>query len=179
MLNRVKTWLTPPKTTPPTAGPTQTTKPQTSAVPHPDGATTPPPPGKAPARHLDVPAPRGKHLEYAPKTDGQADPGEIVWTWVPFEEDANQGKDRPVLVAGRDGKMLIGLMLSSESKRDGQPNWYALGSGDWDPQHRPSWLRLDRVLEVHEDTVRREGSILDRTRFDDIAKTLRTGYGWH
>ncbi len=126
-----------------------------------------------------MPAPRGKHLEYAPKLDGQADPGEIVWTWVPFEENDGQGKDRPVLVVGRDGKLLLGLMLSSESKRDGQHNWLALGSGDWDGQHRPSWLRLDRVLEVHEELVRREGAILDRARFDGIAATLRGGYGWH
>jgi hypothetical protein len=146
----------------------------------PAGVPAPPhPSGHAPARHLDVPAPRGKHLEYAPKPDGRADPGEIVWTWVPFEEDASQGKDRPVLVVGRDGKLLLGLMLSSESKRDGQHNWYALGAGDWDGQHRPSWLRLDRVLEVHEDRVRREGSILDRARFDIVAKTLRTAHGWH
>jgi hypothetical protein len=154
--------------------------PSTRPAPAPVGVPAPPhPSGRPPARHLDVPAPRGKHLEYAPKPDGQADPGEIVWTWVPFEEDASQGKDRPVLVVGRDGSMLLGLMLSSESKRDGQRNWYALGTGDWDSQHRPSWLRLDRVLEVHEDRVRREGSVLDRTRFDIVAKTLRTGYGWH
>jgi PemK-like, MazF-like toxin of type II toxin-antitoxin system len=126
-----------------------------------------------------APGPRGHHLEYSPKVDGQADPGEIVWTWVEFEEDASQGKDRPVLVVGRDGKMLLGLMLSSESKRDGQHNWFALGSGDWDGDHRPSWLRLDRVLEVHEDKVRREGAILDRARFDTVAKLLRSGYGWH
>jgi hypothetical protein len=24
--------------------------------------------------------------EYAPDHDGDPDPGEIVWTWVPFEE---------------------------------------------------------------------------------------------
>jgi PemK-like, MazF-like toxin of type II toxin-antitoxin system len=125
------------------------------------------------------PAPRGKHLEYAPNLDGQADPGEIVWTWVTFEEDASQGKDRPVLVVGRDGAMLLGLMLSSEAKRDGQPNWFALGTGDWDGDHRPSWLRLDRVLDVHEDNIRREGSILDRQRFDTVAGILRTSYGWH
>ncbi|HEY1485534.1 MAG TPA: type II toxin-antitoxin system PemK/MazF family toxin, partial [Micromonosporaceae bacterium] len=54
-------------------------------------------------------APRGKHLEYAPDLDGQADPGEIVWTWVTFEDDPHQGKDRPVLVVGRDGAKLLGL----------------------------------------------------------------------
>ncbi|MGW2658988.1 type II toxin-antitoxin system PemK/MazF family toxin, partial [Streptomyces sp. NPDC001478] len=33
---------------------------------------------------------------YAPDRDGDPDPGEIVWTWVPFEENDGRGKDRPV-----------------------------------------------------------------------------------
>ncbi|HOA02746.1 MAG TPA: type II toxin-antitoxin system PemK/MazF family toxin, partial [Dermatophilaceae bacterium] len=36
-------------------------------------------------------------LRWAPRHDGRPDPGEVVWTWVPFEEDHTQGKDRPVL----------------------------------------------------------------------------------
>ena len=42
-------------------------------------------------------------LEYSPNPDGKPDPGEIVWTWVPFQEDSSKGKDRPVLLIGRDG----------------------------------------------------------------------------
>src|SRR5262245_11049869 len=64
------------------------------------------------ARHRPGPPP-GRHLEYSPRLDGRADPGEIVWTWVPYEEDHRQGKDRPVLVVGRDRRTLYGLMLSS------------------------------------------------------------------
>ncbi len=44
---------------------------------------------------------RARRISYAPDLDGAADPGEVVWTWVPFEEDAAQGKDRPVLVVAR------------------------------------------------------------------------------
>jgi hypothetical protein len=176
MWNRIQAWLSRSgKATAPKRPPTAPV-----GTPAPAGVPAPPhPSGKPPARAMNAPAPRGKHLVYAPKLDGQADPGEVIWTWVPFEEDASQGKDRPVLVVGRDGAMLLGLMLSSEAKRDGQHNWLALGAGDWDGQHRPSWLRLDRVLEVHEDRVRREGAILDKPEFDTIAKTLRSGYGWH
>jgi PemK-like, MazF-like toxin of type II toxin-antitoxin system len=123
--------------------------------------------------------PPGRHLDYAPRLDGRADPGEIVWTWVPYEEDHSQGKDRPVLVVGRDRATLYGLMLSSSSARDGQRNWYALGAGAWDGQHRPSWLRLDRVLEVNENGIRREGAVLDPKRFNAVAGTLRAQYGWH
>lgn len=123
-------------------------------------------------------APQGNHLEYAPNLDGDADPGEIVWTWVKYEDDPSQGKDRPVLVVGRSGRTLLGLMLSSQSERDGQRNWLGLGPGDWDRESRPSWIRLDRVLELDQDGIRREGSILDRTRFDKVASVLRKNYGW-
>ena len=121
---------------------------------------------------------RARHLEYSPQLDGQADPGEIVWVWVAFEEDAGQGKDRPVLVVGREGGTLLGLMLSSNCRRDGQPGWLGLGSGSRDAEGRPSWLRLDRVLDVPEAGIRREGAILDRARFDTVAERLRRDYGW-
>ena len=125
-----------------------------------------------------TPAPSGRHLAYSPSLDGDADPGEIVWTWVPYEDDPSQGKDRPVLVVGRRGKTLLGLMLSSQSERDGQRHWHALGAGSWDRENRPSWIRLDRVLEVDEDGIRREGAILPRDRFDEVATELRTHYDW-
>ena len=115
---------------------------------------------------------------YAPQLDGRADPGEVVWTWVAYEEQDGRGKDRPVLVVGREGTALLGLMLSSQDDRDGQQHWLALGAGAWDRQVRPSWVRLDRVLEVPEDGIRREGAVLDRRRFDLVAGALRSSYGW-
>jgi len=132
-----------------------------------------------PATPTSVPTQaHSRRLEYAPNVDGDADPGEIVWTWVRYEDDPHRGKDRPVLVVGRDGRTLLGLMLSSQSDRDGQPNWLALGPGAWDRERRPSWIRLDRVLEVDEDGIRREGAILDRARFDRVAAALRQDYEW-
>jgi PemK-like, MazF-like toxin of type II toxin-antitoxin system len=142
---------------------------KTAPAPRPAPRTTP----------STVPAPpRGRHLDYSPNADGDADPCEIVWTWVPYEEDPSQGKDRPVLVVGRNDRTVLGLMLSSQSERDGQRNWLALGPGDWDRENRPSWIRLDRVIEVDHDGIRREGAVLDRTRFDRVAGTLRKDYGW-
>ena len=123
-------------------------------------------------------APAGRHLDYAPDLDGRADPGEVVWTWVAFEEDASQGKDRPVLVVGRDGARLLGLMLSSQAYHQGDQDWFSLGAGAWDGEHRPSWVRLDRVLDVPEDGIRREGAVLDRRRFDQVAARLRSQHGW-
>lgn len=122
---------------------------------------------------------RGKLItEYSPVLDGDADPGEVVWAWVPFEEDHSRGKDRPILIVGRDGKWLLGLMLTSkdhtgENKPTQQSNrWLDLGVGDWDAQRRPSEVRLDRIIRISPKTVRREGAILDRKRFDLVVSKV-------
>ena len=116
---------------------------------------------------------------YSPILDGEADPGEIVWTWVPYEEDYSKGKDRPVLVVGRDGSWLLALMLSSKDhvspgqlEGPGGARWLDIGSGPWDPQGRDSEIRLDRVLRVDPASVRREGAIMDKTTFDRVASFL-------
>ena len=51
----------------------------------------------------------GLVIEYSPSLDGDPDPGEVVWTWVPWEEDPTQGKDRPVVIVGRRGALLVGV----------------------------------------------------------------------
>jgi hypothetical protein len=130
------------------------------------------------AARLIRPRGHGRTLVYAPDLDGRADPGEVVWTWVAYEDDPRQGKDRPVLVVGRDGRTLKGLMLSSNGDRDGQAHWFALGPGAWDAEQRPSWIRLDRVLNLREDAIRREGAVLDPRRFEAVAGQLRYRYGW-
>lgn len=124
-------------------------------------------------------AERARRISYAPNLDGAADPGEIVWTWVPFEEDASQGKDRPVLVVARaDDGDLLGLMLSSQGHRADDAHWLGIGTGPWDTQGRDSYVRLDRVLEVPEHGIRREGAIVPEDRFGRVADELRRDYGW-
>lgn len=43
---------------------------------------------------------------------------------------------------------------------------------------RESWVRLDRVLDVPEESIRREGAILEREVFDVVAARLRADYAW-
>ena len=118
-------------------------------------------------------------LEYSPDLDGLADPGEIVWAWVPYEEDPERGKDRPLLVVGRHHRSLLGLMLSSKEPDDHElDDWLDLGSGKWDRDGRHSYLRLDRVFELAEDDIRREGSVLEPERFSKVVDVLRTRHGW-
>jgi hypothetical protein len=114
---------------------------------------------------------------YAPRPDGQADPGEVVWAWVPYEDDPARGKDRPVLVIGRASGRLLALMLTSkdhdrdaaEESRAGR-HWMDVGSGAWDRRGRPSEVRLDRLLRLDPSAVRREGAALDRGIFDQVVK---------
>jgi len=141
--------------------------------------TVPALPAGRPVSNTFVPtAHRARRVVYAPDLDGRADPGEIVWTWVVYEDDPTRGKDRPVLVVGRDGGVLLGLMLSSQDHHRDDPNWAGIGSGSWDYEGRASWVRLDRVLDVPEEGIRREGAILERATFDAVALRLRTEYSW-
>jgi len=130
-------------------------------------------------------APAGRvSSRYAPEIDGEPDPGEVVWAWVPYEDDPSQGKDRPVLVldtAGTgEGDGWVGLMLSSQDHdRDAADEarhgryWMDVGSGGWDSQGRPSEVRLDRLIHLDRDGVRREGAALDARIFDEVVAAVR------
>lgn len=121
-------------------------------------------------------------VHYAPAPNGLPEPGEIVWTWVPYEEDYSQGKDRPVLLVGTSGRYLLGLMLTSKD-HDGDSrrsdDYVDIGTGPWDRQWRPSEAKLDRVLQINPKDIRREGAILDVGRFNLIAAALRERRGWN
>jgi hypothetical protein len=98
---------------------------------------------------------------------------------VPYEENHARGKDRPVLVVGHDGPLLLALMLTSKDHdRDAADEarwgrrWMDVGTGGWDRQRRPSEVRLDRVLRLDAGSVRREGCQLDRTMFDQVVQEL-------
>ncbi len=122
-------------------------------------------------------------MVYAPDLDGRADPGEVVWTWVVYEDDPTRGKDRPVLVVGRDRRTLLGLMLSSQAHHAARSRAGSRSARGWDSagiygEGRPSWVRLDRVLDVPEEGIRREGAIMDRATFEVVAARLRAEYFW-
>ncbi len=114
----------------------------------------------------------GTKVEYSPDIDGDADPGEVVWTWVPYEDDPSKGKDRPVVLIGRSGNDLAGVPLTSKNKGHGT---VPVGTGGWDRSGRPSYAKVDQLLVVRERDVRREGSVLDRGRFDAVV----AGVGEH
>ena len=117
-------------------------------------------------------------VNYRPERDGDPDPGEVVWTWVPFEDEPQQGKDRPVIVIGVAGADLVVVPMSSQDhdgRRD-EAEWVELGRGQWDRDGRISFANIDRLLRVPPAVVRREGALLDRDDFDRIVDTARA---WH
>ena len=121
-----------------------------------------------------------RQLGYAPNADGWPDPGEVVWTWVPYEDDPSRGKDRPVLVIGEEHGRLLALQLTSRDhdhdaaqEREAGREWMDIGIGMWDAQRRPSEVRLDRLLHIDPAAVRREGAALDRETFDAVLEAAR------
>ncbi|MHA6525999.1 type II toxin-antitoxin system PemK/MazF family toxin [Tessaracoccus sp. G1721] len=122
-------------------------------------------------------------IVYTPHPDGRPDPGEVVWTWVPYEDDHTQGKDRPVLLVGHDGPWLLGLQVTSQDHdRDAAQEasvgryWTDIGTGEWDNQRRPSEVRVNRLIRIDPDTVRRVGAVLDERIFDAVAREVLRHY---
>lgn len=123
---------------------------------------------------VDIPT-----LSYDPNKDDEPDPGEVVWTWVPYEEDHDQGKDRPVLIIGRHEDVLLALPLTSKDHdRDAAQEasegrfWVDIGTGEWDAKGRPSEARTDRILQLDPTTVRRIGGRLSKDYFRAVAKEV-------
>ncbi len=119
-------------------------------------------------------------IAYDPHPDGEPDPGEVVWAWVPYEDDPAQGKDRPVLLIARVGTDLVGLMLTSKDHdRDAEQEaragryWFDLGAGPWDSVGRPSEVRINRLIQLGADDIRREGAVLDQPRFEAVVAAAR------
>lgn len=115
--------------------------------------------------------------EYRPEIDGEPDPGEVVWAWVPYEDDPSQGKDRPVVLLREEGDRWVGLYLTSQDHdRDAEQEaaagryWMDVGTGGWDSEGRPSEARLDRLIYLTRDAVRREGAALDRDIFFELVE---------
>lgn len=117
-------------------------------------------------------------MTYSPSTDGAADPGEIVWTWVPYEEGDGRGKDRPVLVVAEErAGTLLAVQLTSQ-EHPGRPGYVPVGAGSWDAQGRPSFADVRRVFRLHQAGMRREAAALDAVGFEAVRRELVARYGW-
>ncbi|WP_102192195.1 type II toxin-antitoxin system PemK/MazF family toxin [Microbacterium aurantiacum] len=146
------------------------------------------PPGEEEADHgrdagiattrVDPDVVRDLRIGYSPDQDGAPDAGEIVWTWVPYEENDGRGKDRPVLIIGRASADRVYAVRMTSRSHDGDRDYLPIGSGSWDSQGRESWIDIEQLYLVHEDGLRREAAVLDQRRYGRVATALSDRYGW-
>ena len=94
------------------------------------------------------------------------------------EENDGRGKDRPVLVVGREAAGTFLAVRLPSKRHDGRRDWVPIGHGPWDRSGRDSWVDVDRVLRLHEKGMRREACALDPTRFGLVRQRLWERYGW-
>lgn len=123
---------------------------------------------------------RIRHLQvgYSPVKDGAPDSGEIIWTWVPYEENDGRGKDRPVLVIGRQSADRVYAVRMTSKAHDRDRDYISIGSGAWDSQGRESWVDIELLYSVHDSGMRREAAVLKRALYDRVTSALIARYGW-
>lgn len=148
--------------------------------PHPSPGTTLPSPYEH-AIDYDVRTLGMPRFAYNPVRNDAPDPGEVVWTWVPYEENDGRGKDRPVLVAAMYGPdhVVFAQTTSKDHDRDAADEarwgryWMDIGSGPWDAKRRDSEVRLNRLMIVHVDQIRRTGGQIDRAIFERVVAGIK------
>ena len=143
-----------------------------------DGEPSPGQLGETATFEVEPPASGALTISYEPDKDGDADAGEVVWTWIPYEERDGRGKDRPVLVIASASATHVYVVRLTSKSHDGDRDFLSIGSGPWDSQGRESWVDVDQVYLVHRDGLRREAATLDRARFSAVADRLQRRYGW-
>ena len=117
-------------------------------------------------------------VAYSPSRNDVPDSGEIIWTWVPYEENDGRGKDRPVLVIGRQSADRVYAVRMTSKAHDGDRDFIGIGSGAWDSRGRESWVDIEQLYSVHHEGMRREAAALDAGRYGHVADALIRRYGW-
>ena len=120
-------------------------------------------------------------VSYEPHPNGKPDPGEVVWLWLPYEEDATIGKDRPGVVIGwvedvfehatpgGTASIEIAIVPLTSKLHAGH---VSIGVGNWDGSRRRSYAKVDQVYAVERVFVRREGASLPKAAFDQVISAL-------
>lgn len=119
-----------------------------------------------------------RNLFYAPNMDGQVDPGEVVFFLAQGDNASDQPQERALIVVGRIGDQITGLLTSPNPNNQWKKTWIDIGAGPWDTQGRQAWARVDKVIRISESDIRRQGAVIPPARFERIAMRLRDEYGW-
>ena len=83
----------------------------------------------------------------------------------------------------RNTDSALGLQVTSQDHdRDAAQEaragryWMDIGAGEWDPQRRPSEVRVNRIVRIDPDGVRRIGAVLDERTFEAVAAEVQRHY---
>ncbi len=109
-------------------------------------------------------------LSYEPDPDGKPDPGEVVWLWIPYDEDPTIGKDRPAVAIGWTEDARLAIVPLTSKYRAGL---VSVGVGSWDGGRRRSYAKVGYVYAVGKGFVRREGASLPKSSFDQVVAALK------
>ena len=120
----------------------------------------------------------GRAITYAPDMDGQADAGEVVWIHVPSRRTHVLLVEKPALVVARNAHSVLALLISTDDRFSDHPQWMAIGTGGWDRTGKSAWVRVDRTMEVPDNLLRRQGTVLPFRRFNRVAHRLQEDYEW-
>jgi mRNA-degrading endonuclease toxin of MazEF toxin-antitoxin module len=108
-------------------------------------------------------------VSYDPHPDGKPDPGEVVWLWIPYQEDSTIGKDRPAVVIGWDDRQHLAVVPLTSKFHSGE---VSVGIGSWDGSRRRSYAKVDQIYAASRSFVRREGASLPKPAFDQVIAAL-------
>ncbi len=73
------------------------------------------------------------------------------------------------------GALLVAVPLTSKAHHNEAQ--VPVGAGRWDRDGRPSYAKVERLLDIDARSVRREGAILDRAHFDAVVAGARRVHG--
>jgi hypothetical protein len=71
------------------------------------------------------------------------------------------------------------MLTSKDHDRDAEDearhgrHWMDIGAGAWDAERRPSEVRLDRLVILRDDAIRREGAAVSREVFERVVAEAR------
>ena len=113
----------------------------------------------------------GTRVEYSPDLDGDPDPARSSGPGCRTRTTRRRARIAPWWSSGAPAMTWPPYRSRRRTSGHGQ---VPVGTGAWDRSRRPSFAKVDRLLDIDpERDVRREGAVLDRRHFDDVVAGVR------
>ncbi|HEV7148835.1 MAG TPA: type II toxin-antitoxin system PemK/MazF family toxin [Pedococcus sp.] len=102
-------------------------------------------------------------------------PGQIWWADIPFETGSGH-KDRPALILSTSRYHVEVLMFTSKDK-SGRAGYLPMPGRVWAAPGLQSRLRVDRVIRIRRERIRRLEGSLDQATMNASLRAQRSGRG--